>query len=186
MRHQPAQTPPRHGHPVRQTRRPLPSHPAHHPHQPMAPRTSRHGLGFWIVWNKNAFPYVAAGAGGLSLTVTAGMVVSDHLYQEGATLEGALALVEAGVLAVLGMVSVRIATDLRSILLGAVPAGVAVPAWLLRFGRPDGTVLAALGAWSLLTVLSVVVGLYLRSLDERRRRSVREARRAQRLELAHD
>ena len=44
-RHRPAQTLPRPGHPLRQTRRPLRSHHPHHRGERVATRTSRHALG---------------------------------------------------------------------------------------------------------------------------------------------
>ncbi len=44
MRHQPAQTTPGDGHPLRQARRPLRSHRHHRRHQPMASTITKHGL----------------------------------------------------------------------------------------------------------------------------------------------
>ncbi|WP_159400685.1 ATP-binding protein [Streptomyces sp. XY431] len=66
--------------------------------------------------------------------------------------------------------------------------GGAVALWPSRFQDASGAVgaLTLFGFGSVLTLPPVLIGLYLRGLDEGRRRSVAAARRAQRLELAHD
>ncbi|MFE6744955.1 sensor histidine kinase [Kitasatospora purpeofusca] len=66
--------------------------------------------------------------------------------------------------------------------------GGAVALWPSRFQDASGAVgaLTLFGFGSVFTLPPVLIGLYLRGLDESRRRSVAAARRAQRLELAHD
>ncbi|WP_149260681.1 sensor histidine kinase [Actinomadura sp. K4S16] len=128
----------------------------------------------------------AAVAGGVSLAATAAAWSSPGArFQEGEGPENLLGLVEVAALTVLVAVVVRVAA-FRGALVGAGLAGLAVPCWILRFGVPGAAGLAALAAWALPPVLAVTTGLYLRSLDDRRRRSVASARRRQRLELASD
>ncbi len=67
-------------------------------------------------------------------------------------------------------------------------AALAIPGWLLRFGWGPVTV-ASLGGyamWSLLALVAVAIGWYLRMLDVRESRAVADARRSQRLGLARD
>lgn len=131
---------------------------------------------------------VIAGVAGVgSLAVTAGVLLTGEAYAPGDRAATGWALAETAALLVLTLLVVRVAPG-RLAVVAAGLTGIALPAWLLRFGWGPVTV-AALGgyaAWALLALLAVVVGFYLRSLDERRRRSVTEARQAQRLQLARD
>ncbi|MGW4648871.1 sensor histidine kinase [Kitasatospora sp. NPDC004289] len=70
----------------------------------------------------------------------------------------------------------------------AVAAALAAVLWPLRYTVPERLPeLAGLIGFGLLAgLLAGAVGLYLGALDERRRREVEAARRAQRVELAHD
>jgi signal transduction histidine kinase len=129
---------------------------------------------------------VAAVAGGVSLAATATAWASAGArFREGEAPENLLGLVEVAALTLLVALVVRVAA-FRGALVGAGIAGAAVPCWILRFGVPGAAGLAALAAWTLPPVLAATTGLYLRSLDDRRRRSVAAARRRQRLELASD
>ncbi|MBO2445901.1 sensor histidine kinase [Actinomadura barringtoniae] len=136
--------------------------------------------------SRATIPILTAVAGGVSLTATAAVWASGHFYKEGSSAEGTLTLVEAAVLGTLTLLTVRYPGNSHRSAIAACLAGFAAPSLLLRYGNPDGTLLAAFGAWSFLTALAVVVGLYLRMLDERRDRAVAETRREQRLELARD
>ncbi|WP_141579561.1 sensor histidine kinase [Actinomadura sp. WMMA1423] len=128
----------------------------------------------------------AAVAGGVSLAATATAGASPGArFREGEAPQNLLGLVEVAALTLLVALVVR-AAAFRGALAGAGLAGAAVPCWILRFGVPGAAGLAALAAWSLPPVLAVTTGLYLRSLDDRRRRSVASARRRQRLQLASD
>lgn len=90
---------------------------------------------------------------------------------------------ETGVLLALTVAAVRAGPPAVAV----VPA-VAVPAWLLRFswGPLTAAGLGGFFGWTLAALAAVAVGAYLRRLDGDRRRSVAEARRAQRLHLARD
>ncbi|WP_066360976.1 sensor histidine kinase [Herbidospora mongoliensis] len=94
---------------------------------------------------------------------------------------------EAAVLLVLIVVVVRTAPG-RDALIAAGLAGLATPISLLRYGldQPSAEGLAGLAVWGLSAVLAATIGLYLRSLDDRRTRSVHAARQAQRTQLARD
>jgi signal transduction histidine kinase len=87
----------------------------------------------------------------------------------------------------LGAVAVRVAPAGPWLYAAGLPL-VAVPVWLLRFGVEPVTAAGVGGfvGWGALALVAAVVGLYLRKLDTTRVRSVAEARRAQRLQLARD
>jgi signal transduction histidine kinase len=122
---------------------------------------------------------VAASAVGFALSPPRDLGGVDVLgYAEMATL-----MVIAGGLA-------RWAPVRRAVVLG-IAIEVAVVAIVLRMIEADTSVSAAAAAiacvnFSLGTVAGVVIGGYLRLLDERRMRSVTEAERDQRLQLAQD
>lgn len=101
------------------------------------------------------------------------------------SLVSTLALAEPVVLLVLTVLVVR--RPPARVAVGALTA-LAVPLWLLRFGPPtwSTSTVGGYAAWGMLSAVAVVVGLYLRTLDEGRVRAVAAARRAQRLELADD
>jgi signal transduction histidine kinase len=125
----------------------------------------------------------AAGAGVLSLGADAVLLATGTRYAQGMNPANALGLVEVAVLAVLTVLAVR-----RSRPGLAVPAALAVPLWLLRFGPPTRSAASVGGyaAWAMLAVVAVGVGRYLRAVDDRRIRAVAAAQRAQRLALAAD
>jgi len=98
-----------------------------------------------------------------------------------------LALAETVVLLALTVLVVRRSRAAVAVV-GGTLTGLAVPLWLVRFGLPTWSTQSVGGyaAWGMLSVLAVVVGLYLRALDERRTRAVAAARHTQWLELADD
>lgn len=129
----------------------------------------------------------AVGAGLASIGVDAVVLVRGRPYAEGVTLASLLAFAETAVLLVLTVLVVRRSRAAVAVA-AATLTGLAVPLWLLRFGLPTWSTQTVGGyaAWGLLSILAVVVGLYLRALDERGVRAAAAARREQRLELADD
>ncbi|MQM24101.1 sensor histidine kinase [Glycomyces albidus] len=124
----------------------------------------------------------------VSLTATAGMILMDATYAEHARAATVWAVAESSALLALIAVTVRVAPRSTGSAAAAAAAGLAVPAWLLRFtsGPWEPEMLAGLAVWALAGALGATVGLYLRALDERRIRAVAEARSVQRLQLARD
>ncbi|GAA0959081.1 hypothetical protein Vau01_083860 [Virgisporangium aurantiacum] len=122
-------------------------------------------------------------AGAVSLAVSVAFPLVGARYGD----DSLLVLAEVGVLLVLAAVAVRVAPAGWWLRLSVLPA-VAVPAFLLRYGwvPVTGPALGGFAAWTLVAVVAVSVGLYLRRLDAARVRSVTEARHAQRLQLARD
>ncbi|WP_416968246.1 sensor histidine kinase [Streptomyces sp. 4F14] len=125
-------------------------------------------------------------AGLVSLAATAAVPLFGE-RQEDAGTGGGWLLAESAALLVLTALTVRAARSGRHVASAAV-AATAVPVTLTRFwsGPPSLVALAGSAFWVLLTLLAAAVGLYLRSLDDGRIRSVAEGRRAQRLQLARD
>ncbi|GAB1819153.1 sensor histidine kinase [Herbidospora sp. RD11066] len=125
---------------------------------------------------------VAGGAGLVSLAATAAVVLLGARSPATGWIVG-----ESAVLLVLIVVVVRTAPA-RAALVAAGLAGVATPMLLLRYGLGPPTVAALAGftVWALSAALAAMIGLYLRSLDDHRTRSIDEARRAQRTRLARD
>ncbi|MCT4357114.1 histidine kinase [Streptomyces sp. Je 1-79] len=129
----------------------------------------------------------AAGAAGVvSLTVTAGTWVFGRLAETDRW-PALLGLVELGVLLALVAVALRGGRGWTGPV-AAGTAGLGVALWPARFEALDepGDLLTFAGFGAVLVVPAALAGLYLRGLDTSRRRSVAAARRAQRLELAHD
>ncbi|MBD0676225.1 sensor histidine kinase [Streptomyces sp. CBMA156] len=108
-------------------------------------------------------------------------------WVEGERWPGLLGLVELAVLLLSVVVSLR-AEDGPRCAAAAWTACGAVALWLTRFAFVEGPAdtLTLFGFGSTLSLPAVLTGLYLRGLDEGRRKAVAEAKRAQRLELAHD
>ncbi|NAS22641.1 two-component sensor histidine kinase [Herbidospora sp. NEAU-GS84] len=125
---------------------------------------------------------ITGGAGVVSLTVTAVTVATG-----GQNDASGWTVAESGCLLSLIIVAVR-AAPTRAALTAAALAGLATPSLLLRYGlgTPTPEAVAGFAVWALSAALAATVGLYLRSLDDRRTRSVLDARRAQRTELARD
>jgi signal transduction histidine kinase len=146
-------------------------------------------VGVLIAWpyGRRRLIAVTGAAGVVSLVATAGVLWSGEMYGQGHVPSTLLALTETAGLLGLTVLVVRTAPIREAVPVAGI-AGVAVPAQLLRFGPLDvsAATLGGFGAWSLPALLAAAVGLYLRSLDDRRTRTVLEARRAQRLQLARD
>ncbi len=125
-------------------------------------------------------------AGVASLAATAGVLLTGQPYEPGNGAASGWGLPELAGLLVLTVVVARAAP--RRLVLLAGLTGIAVPAWLLRFwsGPPTEAAVGGGATWLLLALTAIAIGLYLRSLDELRSRSVTEARRTQRLRLARD
>ncbi|MEV0154906.1 histidine kinase [Micromonospora sp. NPDC050686] len=131
----------------------------------------------WVAW-----PVAAAAAG--SLAATAAAVGSAYV---GSVAAGLFGMLEVGALLILLALVVRWSPAPQAAAVGAVTSAAAT-AWILRFLPPAslfGTV-AACALWALGPIGAAAVGGYLRFAALRLVRSVDTARRAQRLELAHD
>lgn len=146
-------------------------------------------VGVVTAWphGRRRYTAVTGTAAVASLIATAGILWSGEMYGQGDVPSTLWAFAEVAGLLVLTVLVVRVA-PVREAVPVACLAGVAVPAELLRFGplEVSAATLGGFGAWALLALLAAAVGLYLRSLDDRRTRTVLEARRAQRLQLARD
>jgi signal transduction histidine kinase len=136
---------------------------------------------------RRALPATAAVAGAGSLAATAALLLFGESYSTGDAAVTLWAFAETAALWILIVLTFRIAPRRQAVGAGGL-AVVAVPAWLLRFGW-DPLTAAALGgyaAWSVVALTAAAIGWYLRSMDERRTRSVAQAREAQRSQLARD
>ncbi|MBC9713127.1 two-component sensor histidine kinase [Streptomyces sp. TRM66268-LWL] len=123
---------------------------------------------------------VAGGFGGVSLMATAVVIAAD-----GPTGPDVLAVVELGVLLALTAFAARWISGRRGMATTGL-AAAAGPLSLLRRTPVTQALVAGVAFWLLLSLAAVGTGLYLRHLDRRRVRSVREAQREQRLRLAAD
>lgn len=137
----------------------------------------------WALARRPALCWVAGAAGAASLSITAGKLAAGEL-SPGENLTG---LAEGMAFLVLTALLARRA-PLRQAIGAGVPTGAAASTWMLRYYVP-ATPLEAVGMCAFLSlgVVAAVGGtLYLRSLEHRRARAVREARAEQRLRLAGD
>ncbi|MFD7826067.1 sensor histidine kinase [Kitasatospora sp. NPDC059803] len=129
---------------------------------------------------------VTATAGAMSALVTVAVWLTGR-WTESDRWPGLVGLVELAALLLSVVLALRAEDGLRCALATWTACG-AVALWPSRFeaiGGP-GDVLTLFGFGSMLALPAVLTGLYLRGLDEGRCRAVAEARRSQRLELAHD
>ncbi|WP_344489234.1 sensor histidine kinase [Nonomuraea monospora] len=125
---------------------------------------------------------VAGGAGVVSLAVTLAHPLA------GWTGANVVALVaEVAVLLLLTVRTIR-HSPARQAAVSATLSGAAVALILLRaiWPGPPQLALGACSAWAMGAVAATGIGLYLRRLDDNRRRAVEEATRTQRLGLARD
>ncbi|NUW43427.1 sensor histidine kinase [Nonomuraea rhodomycinica] len=128
-------------------------------------------------------PAVTAGAAAVSLAATL-VQLTGRGAGRGADVWGmaeGLALI-----ALAGLLARR--SPARRAVAAGVPAGIAASTWMFRF-YPPVSALEAVGIcafWSAGVLCAVGVGLYLRTLDERRAAAVAAARAAQRRRLARD
>ncbi|MER5348810.1 ATP-binding protein [Kitasatospora sp. NPDC002551] len=143
-------------------------------------------VGGWLLRSRFGPAVVTGVAGAVSVGSTAGAWAAGR-WTEADQWAGVVGLLELASLLVLVVVALR-AEGGRRAAVAVWTVGGAVALWPSRFekvvGPEDG--LALFGFGSALALPAVLVGLYLRGLDDARRRSVAAARRSQRLELAHD
>ncbi|MEW9534637.1 sensor histidine kinase [Microbispora sp. NPDC049125] len=154
---------------------------------PMSSTTAA-ALGVLAAWpyDGRRIAAVTGGAGIVSLAATTGVLLLGEAHRTRTSATGWM-VGESASLLILVILVVR-AAPVRHTLIAAGLAGVATPALLLRFGLGPPTLpaLAGFAVWGLSAALAATVGLYLRSLDGHRARSVRAARQAQRTQLARD
>jgi signal transduction histidine kinase len=130
-------------------------------------------------------PVVAGVAAAASLVASASVIVM--IPRPGGQPAGVWGMVEVGALVVLTFLVVRFSPVRQALLAGAL-SGLAVAIAVLRFIVPSSPfeAVALCAFWGLGAIGAAAVAGYLRRLEERRRRAVVEARRAQRLVLARD
>ncbi len=149
---------------------------------------SASAVGVLLLWSRarRRLTVLACAAGVVSLAATAAVLLFGERRRDAGS-GGGWILAESAALLVLTVLTVRAARSGRQAASAAV-AATAVPVTLTRFwsGPPSLVALGGGAFWTLLALLAVAVGLYLRSLDNGRIRSVAEGRRAQRLQLARD
>ncbi|WP_053112040.1 sensor histidine kinase [Kitasatospora sp. MY 5-36] len=140
----------------------------------------------WVARGRYGAAAVTMALGAASVVVTVAVWLLGR-WAEGQRWAGLAGLVELAVLLLSVVVSLR-AEDGPRCAAAAWTACGAVALWPSRFAFVEGPAdtLTLFGFGSMLSLPAVLVGLYLRGLDEGRREAVAEARRAQRLELAHD
>lgn len=111
---------------------------------------------------------LAVGAGVTSTLFTAAAILL-HRPTRSHTPDVGLAVLEVGALLGLILLVVR-AAPARLVIPAVLPAGIGTATWILRFGPPDLTLetLAGCTIWGLSAVGAVAVGLYLRSLENKR------------------
>ncbi|MBV6698604.1 sensor histidine kinase [Kitasatospora aureofaciens] len=140
----------------------------------------------WAARTRYGVAAVAAAAGAVSVAVTAGVWIAGR-WTESDRWPGLVGLFELAALLLLVVLALRTEDGRRSAV-AVWTVGGAVALWPSRFGLVTGPwdVFTLFGFGAVFALPAVLIGLYLRGLDEGRRRAVAEARRAQRLELAHD
>lgn len=131
-------------------------------------------------------PTAAGAAGVVSLAVTVGVRAFGGWAEEN-RLPALAGLAELGLLLLMVVLTVRIGRGWNGPV-AASAAGLGVALWPSRFEGFDesGGPLTLAGFGAVFVVPAALAGLYLRGLEDARRRSVSAARSAQRLELAHD
>ncbi|MFI6848894.1 histidine kinase [Kitasatospora sp. NBC_00085] len=140
----------------------------------------------WAVRARCGVVVVAGAAGAVSVAATVGVWAAGR-WGESQRWPGVIGLFELASLLLLLVLALR-AEDGRRSAVVAWTIGGAAALWPSRFEAivGPGDALTLFGFGSVFALPAVLAGLYLRGLDEKRRRSVTAARRAQRLELAHD
>ncbi|MEU1284708.1 histidine kinase [Kitasatospora sp. NPDC005856] len=140
----------------------------------------------WAARGRYGAAAVAMALGVASVVVTVALWFLGR-WVEGQRWAGLLGLAELAVLLLSVVVSLRAEGGPRCAAAAWTACG-AVALWPSRFTFVDGPAdtLTLFGFGSMLSLPAVLIGLYLRGLDEARNEAVAEARRAQRLELAHD
>ncbi|MFF3072392.1 sensor histidine kinase [Kitasatospora sp. NPDC057936] len=140
----------------------------------------------WAARGRYGAAAVTMALGAASLAVTFAVWLLGR-WAEGDRWAGLAGLVELAVLLLAVVLGLRTEDGPRCAVAAWTACG-AVALWLTRFAflEGPGDVLTIFGFGSMLSLPAVLIGLYLRGLDEGRANAVVEARRAQRLELAHD
>ncbi|MFF1903904.1 sensor histidine kinase [Kitasatospora sp. NPDC058218] len=140
----------------------------------------------WAARKRCGVAVVAGAAGAGSVAVTAGVWVAGR-WAESDRWCGLVGLLEVAFLLVLLVSTLRAEGGRRSAVVAWTIAGAVAlqPSRFLGIAGPQDA-LTLFGFGSVFSVPAVLMGLYLRGLDDTRRRSVAAARRTQRLELAHD
>ncbi|WP_051829944.1 MULTISPECIES: sensor histidine kinase [Streptomyces] len=137
----------------------------------------------WMVRGRYGAAAATASLGAVSAAVSAAVWFTGP-WTETVRWTGLVGLAELAALLLAVVLTLRAEDGPRSAA-AAWTAGGAVALWPSRFDGP-ADVLTLFGFGSMLSLPAVLIGLYLRGLDEGRSKAVVEARRAQRLELAHD
>ncbi|MFJ8627808.1 sensor histidine kinase [Kitasatospora sp. NPDC093550] len=140
----------------------------------------------WAVRGRYGAAAVTMALGVASVVVTVVVWLLGR-WDEGQRWAGLLGLAELAVLLLAVVTGLRADHGPRCAAAAWTACG-AVVLWPSRFSFVEGPAdaLTLFGFGSVLSLPAVLTGLYLRGLDEGRNRAVAEARRAQRLELAHD
>ncbi|MFJ9769737.1 sensor histidine kinase [Kitasatospora sp. NPDC101157] len=137
----------------------------------------------WLLRGRYGSAAVATVLGAVSVAVSVVVWFAGH-WTEADRWAGLVGLAELAGLLLAVVLSLR-AEDGPRCAAAAWTACGAVALWPSRFDGPVDA-LTLFGFGSMLSLPTVLIGLYLRGLDEGRARAVAEARRAQRIELAHD
>ncbi|MFJ9692806.1 sensor histidine kinase [Kitasatospora sp. NPDC101183] len=129
---------------------------------------------------------VTATLGAVSAAVTICVWIAGR-WTEAERWPGAVGLVEVAGLLLAVVLTLRAQEGMRCAVAVWSACG-AVTLWPSRFGLADGPLdaLDLFGFGALLSLPTILIGLYLRGLEDARHRAVAEAKRSQRLELAHD
>ncbi|MGW3042606.1 sensor histidine kinase [Kitasatospora sp. NPDC001159] len=137
----------------------------------------------WRLRGRLGSAAVTTALGAVSVAVSVAVCFTGH-WSEADRWAGLVGLAELAALLLAVALSLRAENGPRSAAAAWTACG-AVALWPSRFDGPVDA-LTLFGFGSMLSLPTVLIGLYLRGLDESRARAVAEARRAQRLELAHD
>ncbi|MFG3225925.1 sensor histidine kinase [Kitasatospora sp. NPDC048194] len=140
----------------------------------------------WAVRARYGLAAVTTVLGAVSVAVSVTVWCAGRWTEEN-RLSGAVGLVEVAALLLAVLLTLRAEEGPRCAVATWTASG-AVALWPSRFTVVEGPADAFMlfGFGSMLCLPTVLIGLYLRGLDDGRARAVAEARRAQRLELAHD
>ena len=138
-----------------------------------------------VIVSRRRLGVLCAAVATLSLAITGAVVMTDRV--DPLSTPGISTQVEVVLLLGLLVLCGRWAPP-GQVVPATAPAVAAVGLIVLRFRYPgdDGVTVAGIAAWAMVAVVAAAAGLHLRSLDERRVRSVIEAQRDQRLHLARD
>ncbi|MER7585583.1 histidine kinase [Kitasatospora sp. NPDC097691] len=137
----------------------------------------------WMVRGRRGSAAVTTVLGAVSVAVSVAVWFTGP-WTEADRWTGLVGLAELAALLLAAVLSLRTQDGPRAAAAAWTACG-AVALWPSRFDGPVDA-LTLFGFGSMLSLPTVLIGLYLRGLDDGRARAVAEARRAQRLELAHD